>query len=162
MTETTTKEIHKDAWQWPLTRTHNERYAPNEADCFYAADRNFRRWLRTNVNHLMTGWDEELHDKPGFLGFCKWAQLQFLDHMRGMAMTVLSFSMFTLYGQRAIDEWRAPQGSPTVALVERFTAKVAGLWDRAEEMTDSAITFYQMQTGETAPRPAAETAEGAR
>ncbi|MEZ5363236.1 MAG: hypothetical protein R2748_13060 [Bryobacterales bacterium] len=70
--------------------------------------------------------------------------------------------MFTLYGQRAIDDWRAPQGSPTVALVERFSAEVAGLWDRAGEMTDSAITFYEMQTGETAPQPAAAPAQGER
>lgn len=80
------KEIQKDAWESPLKMEFG--YAPNEADCFYAADCNFRRWLRANVNHLMTGWDEALHDKPGFLNFCKWAQLQFLDHMKGMALTV--------------------------------------------------------------------------
>jgi hypothetical protein len=53
-----------------------------------ATDRNFRRWLRANVNHLMTGWDDALHDKPGFLRFCMWAQLQFLDHMKGMALFI--------------------------------------------------------------------------
>ncbi|MCB9384082.1 MAG: zf-HC2 domain-containing protein [Bryobacterales bacterium] len=97
----------------------------------------------------------------GFLGalFHPFGQPRFV---MGMAMTMLSFSMFTLYGQRAIDEWQAPQGSPTVALVERFSAKVAGLWDRAGEMTDSAITFYEMQTGEAAPGPAAEPVEGER
>lgn len=79
-----TVTMPKDAWESPLKREFG--YAANQADCFYAADHIFRRWLRTNVNHLMTGWAEELHDQPGFLEFCKWAQLQFLDHMRGMAL----------------------------------------------------------------------------
>jgi hypothetical protein len=86
----------------------------------------------------------------------------------GMAMTVLSFSMFTFYGQRAIDEWTAPasQPSPTAALVEGFSRDVSGLWKSAAEMTSSAIAFYELQTGgaevEKAPAPAANEPEGAR
>lgn len=88
------KEIRKDAWESPLKTTYSEGYAPNEADCFYAADHKFRRWLRANVNHLMTGWDDDLHGKPGFLKFCMWAQLQFLDHMKGMALTIRDYKDF--------------------------------------------------------------------
>lgn len=84
-TETT---LRNGQWQSPLSVTYSEGYAPNEADCFYAADHKFRRWLRANINHLMSGWDESLHDKPGFVQFCMWAQLQFLDHIKGIALTV--------------------------------------------------------------------------
>ena len=109
MNLTKTKEITKDAWESPLRVTYNEGYAPNEADCFYAADRNFRRWLRANVNHLMTGWDESLHDKPGFLNFCKWAQLQFLDHMKGMALTVMDSEFIKAIKEFHDDESRDVQ-----------------------------------------------------
>lgn len=97
--ETAVKEIAKDAWESPLKQERG--YAPNEADCFYAADCNFRRWLRANVNHLMTGWDDALHDKPGFLKFCMWAQLQFLDHMKGMALNIRDGKDF----REALDEF---------------------------------------------------------
>lgn len=97
----------------------------------------------------------------GFLGtlFHPFGQPRFV---MGMAMTMLSFSMFTLYGQRTIDDWSASRQSPTVALVERFSVEVAGLWNRAEEMADSAVTFYEMQTGAAPSAPAAESAEGER
>lgn len=83
-----TQELTKGSWQSPLPVPYNERYAPNEADCFYAADHRFRRWLRANVNHLMTGWDAALHGQPGFVKFCMWAQFQFLDHIKGLALTI--------------------------------------------------------------------------
>jgi hypothetical protein len=115
MTETV-REIQKGAWQSPLKVPYSEGYAPNEADCFYAADCNFRRWLRANVNHLMTGWDEGLHDKPGFLKFCMWAQLQFLDHMEGMALTVASNGFAKLMkefheGDRDVQEYEDTNNS---------------------------------------------------
>ena len=82
----------------------------------------------------------------GFLGtlFHPFGQPRFV---MGMAMTMLSFSMFTFYGQRAIDEWNAPRPSPTAALVEGFSGQVSGLFDSAKEMTNSAIEFYELQTG---------------
>ena len=91
----------------------------------------------------------------GFLGilFHPFGQPRFV---MGMAMTMLSFSMFTIYGQHAIDEWREPRPSPTAALVEGFSQDVAGLWQSATEMAGSAVAFYEMQTGATAPAPARE------
>jgi hypothetical protein len=82
----------------------------------------------------------------GFLGvlFHPFGQPRFV---MGMAMTMLSFSMFTFYGQRAIDEWNAPSPSPTVALVEGFSQDVNGLWSSARRLTDSAVDFYEMQKG---------------
>ena len=102
----------------------------------------------------------------GFLGtlFHPFGQPRFV---MGMAMTMLSFSMFTFYGQRAIDDWAEPRQSPTAALVEGFSQDVAGLWKSASDMTSSAVAFYEMQTaGPALNQPAAgtsgESPEGAR
>lgn len=80
----------------------------------------------------------------------------------GMAMTMLSFSMFTFYGQRAIDEWNQPTPSPTVALVEGFSDDVSGLWGRAKEMTNSAVDFYELQKGAVVVEDAPKASEGDR
>jgi hypothetical protein len=77
----------------------------------------------------------------------------------GMAMTMLSFSMFTFYGQRAIDEWNQPRPSRTVALVETFSHDVGGLWKSATDMTDSAVQFYELQTGAAVVVEPSEPAE---
>ena len=101
----------------------------------------------------------------GFLGtlFHPFGQPRFV---MGMAMTMLSFSMFTFYGQRAIDEWNAPSPSPTAALVEGFSGQVSSLWTSAKEMTSSAVELYELQTGAglAADRTAddAESSEGGR
>jgi len=65
-----------------------EYYAPNAADCFYADDHDFRRWLRTNVNTLMKGWSEELYERTGFIDFCREAQYQFLKHISNVAYSI--------------------------------------------------------------------------
>ena len=82
----------------------------------------------------------------GFLGafFHPFGQPRFV---MGMAMTMLSFSMFTFYGQRAIDEWNTPGPSATAQLVEGFSGQVGGLLDSAKDMTSSAVQFYELQTG---------------
>lgn len=99
----------------------------------------------------------------GFLGtlFHPFGQPRFV---MGMAMTMLSFSMFTFYSQRAIDEWNQPSPSPTAALVEGFSEDVSGLWAKAKEMTSSAVDFYEMQTGAVVVEeaPEAESSEGGR
>lgn len=102
-----TAQLSKTAWESPLKMEFG--YAPNEADCFYAADRNFRRWLRANVNHLMTGWSEELHDQPGFLTFCMYAQLQFLDHMMGVAKLVAGNEFSKFIGEFHADKEQTHQ-----------------------------------------------------
>jgi hypothetical protein len=91
----------------------------------------------------------------GFLGtlFHPFGQPRFV---MGMAMTMLSFSMFTLWGQRAIDEWREPRPSPTAEMVQGFSQDVKGLWASATEMANSAVAFYEMQTGATAEEAPAE------
>jgi hypothetical protein len=97
----------------------------------------------------------------GFLGtfFHPFGQPRFV---MGMAMTMLSFSMFTFFGQRAIDDWEGRGPSPTATLVEGFSHDVAGLWKTATEMTSSAMRFYELQTGAaTAPPPAEAAPEGA-
>ncbi len=81
----------------------------------------------------------------------------------GMAMTMLSFSMFTFYGQRAIDQWNEPRPSPTATLAEGFSGQMLGLWERAREMTSSAIELYELQTGATVVvEDEAEPTEGER
>jgi hypothetical protein len=60
---------------------------------------------------------------------------------------MLSFSIFTFYGQRALEQWNAPDPSPTAALVEGFSEDVSGLWASAKQMGDSAVAFYRLQTG---------------
>jgi hypothetical protein len=98
----------------------------------------------------------------GFLGvfFHPFGQPRFV---MGMAMTMLSFSMFTFFGQRAIDDWKGSRSSPTAALVEGFSQDVAGLWKTATEMTSSAVRFYELQTNGAQPAQPAESApEGER
>jgi hypothetical protein len=106
----------------------------------------------------------------------RWSFLWTLFHpfgqprfVMGMAMTMLSFSMFTFYGQRAIDEWKAAEPSPTATLVEDFSRDVIGLWKSASEIATSAVAFYELQTGGAEadapvaePAPANEKPEGAR
>jgi len=62
-----------------------------------------------------------------------------------MAMSVLSLSMMTFYGKRAVQNWQG-QASPT-AIVESVQLGVRGAWDRVEEIYDSAAMFYELQTG---------------
>lgn len=62
-----------------------------------------------------------------------------------MAMSVLSLSMMTFYGKRAVQNWQG-QASPT-AIVESVQSGVKGAWDRVEEIYDSAAMFYELQTG---------------
>ena len=62
-----------------------------------------------------------------------------------MAMTVLSFSMLTFYGQRAFERYESTGDSPASA-VRALSQPVVELWDRAGEAIDAAAAFYQMQT----------------
>ncbi len=62
-----------------------------------------------------------------------------------MAMTVLSFSMLTFYGQRAFEQYRATGESPTAA-VTAFTQPVRGLWNGVGDAIGAAAAFYQLQT----------------
>lgn len=107
MQEQTTVVLAKDAWESPIKE--DDGYAPNAADCTYHTDRKFRRWLRWTINYLMYGWAEELHDKPGFLRFCMWAQLQFLDHMKGLALTVADKGFHEILKDFHEDENRVEQ-----------------------------------------------------
>jgi hypothetical protein len=49
-------------------------------------------------------------------------------------------------------------------MVEGFSRDVAGLWKTAADMTSSAVTFYELQTGgaRVEPEPRAAPAEGER
>ncbi len=63
-----------------------------------------------------------------------------------MAMTVLSFSMLTFYGQRAVQQYQANGDSPRAALTA-LSRPVTDLWSRAETAVDAAAAFYELQTG---------------
>ncbi len=76
----------------------------------------------------------------------------------GMAMTALSASMMSFYGNQALDRWQAAATTPAAA-VEVVGERVGGAWERAVEVYESAKEFYELQveTGsETAAEPAGD------
>ena len=62
-----------------------------------------------------------------------------------MAMTVLSFSMLTFYGQRAFDRYETSGDSPAT-VVTALSRPVVALWDNAGKAINAAVAFYELQT----------------
>lgn len=76
-----------------------------------------------------------------------------------MAMTALSFSMLTFYGQRAFEAWRDAETTPAVETFQAFRADVAEVWGDAVEMAEAAREFVELQTAEPYIEPAATEAD---
>ena len=75
----------------------------------------------------------------------------------GMAMTALSFSMLTFYGQRAFENWRSGESSP-VSAVQTLGDQLGAFRDELVEMFDAAREFYRLQTEYAQPREAGDPA----
>ncbi len=75
---TTIKTLDKEAFYNPLTEHY---YAPNACTPDYAADYDISRMIRWTISTLAFGWSEELYGKPGFIEFCKYLQMEYLEHM---------------------------------------------------------------------------------
>jgi hypothetical protein len=84
----------------------------------------------------------------GAFGFLRplFQPLQQPRFVMGMAMTALSFSMLTFYGQQAWNDLRNPQQRSAATAAESFRHNVTGLWGQAVEMTASTRDFYVLQT----------------
>jgi hypothetical protein len=63
-----------------------------------------------------------------------------------MAMTVMSFSLLTFYGDRAITLYQDGETHP-ISSVSSLGQPVTEFWDQAVSVYDSAIVFYGMQVG---------------
>ena len=89
----------------------------------------------------------------GLMGFLKpflnpFTQPRFV---MSMAMTALSFSMLTVYGQRAVETWRSGETTQTVQAFEAFRDDVSVVWGEAVEMAEAARDFVELQAAPTAP-----------
>lgn len=61
-----------------------------------------------------------------------------------MAMTVMSFSLLTFYGDRAVTLYQDGE-TQSIGSVADFGQPIANFWDQATDVYESAITFYGMQ-----------------
>jgi hypothetical protein len=62
----------------------------------------------------------------------------------GMAMTAMSFSLLTFYGDRAVEMYQADRGEGITAL-RALAGPAADFWDQSVTVYDSAVDFYQLQ-----------------
>ncbi|MDA0206906.1 MAG: hypothetical protein O2795_16350 [Acidobacteria bacterium] len=62
----------------------------------------------------------------------------------GMAMTAMSFSLLTFYGERAVEIYRADRGEGITAL-RSLAGPATDFWDQSVTVYDSAVDFYQLQ-----------------
>lgn len=61
-----------------------------------------------------------------------------------MAMTVMSFSLLTFYGDRAVTLYQDGE-THSVSSVTSLAQPVAEFWDQTVSVYDSAVAFYSMQ-----------------
>ncbi len=64
----------------------------------------------------------------------------------GMAMTAMSFSVATFYGDRAIEAYR-DNGTAAPAAIQSLVEPVENFWERTVAVFDSAAEFYELQSG---------------
>lgn len=62
----------------------------------------------------------------------------------GMAMTAMSFSLLTFYGERAVEMYQADRGEGMASL-RALAGPAADFWDQSVTVYDSAVDFYQLQ-----------------
>jgi hypothetical protein len=74
----------------------------------------------------------------------------------GMAMTAMSFSLLTYYGDRAVEMYQADRGEG-IAAIRALAGPAADFWDQSVTVYDAAVDFYQLQMN--AYRGAGEGAE---
>jgi hypothetical protein len=61
-----------------------------------------------------------------------------------MAMTVMSFSLLTFYGDRAVTLYQDGE-TQSMGSVADFGQPITAFWDQATDVYESALTFYGMQ-----------------
>jgi hypothetical protein len=77
--------------------------------------------------------------------FPGWLQPFFqLRFVMSMAMTVMSFSLLTFYGDRAVTLYQDGE-THSVSSVTSLGQPVAAFWDQTVSVYDSAVAFYSMQ-----------------
>jgi hypothetical protein len=62
----------------------------------------------------------------------------------GMAMTAMSFSLLTFYGDRAVEIYHADRGEGITA-IRALAGPATDFWDQSVTVYDSAVDFYQLQ-----------------
>lgn len=83
----------------------------------------------------------------GFMGWLKPIFHPLLQprFVMGMAMTALSASMMSYYGQRTVEQWR--EAGTTPAAVAASVQESAGdAWAETVAAYEEAVAFYQLQT----------------
>jgi hypothetical protein len=107
---------------------------------------------------------EQFAVEGGFWGFLGAALHPFRQprFVMGMAMTVLSFSIFTFQAREAFEAWRspAPAPSPVAALAATFADDAVQVWRRGQELAGAVAEFYRMQTAGSEAPPAASDEPG--
>jgi hypothetical protein len=62
----------------------------------------------------------------------------------GMAMTAMSFSLLTFYGDRAVEIYQDDR-SDGITAIRALAGPAADFWDQSVTVYDSAVDFYQLQ-----------------
>ncbi len=62
----------------------------------------------------------------------------------GMAMTAMSFSLLTFYGDRAVEMYQADRGEG-IAAIRTLAGPATDFWDQSVAVYASAVDFYQLQ-----------------
>lgn len=62
----------------------------------------------------------------------------------GMAMTAMSFSLLTFYGDRAVEIYQDDR-SEGITAIRALAGPAADFWDQSVTVYDSAVDFYQLQ-----------------
>ena len=62
----------------------------------------------------------------------------------GMAMTAMSFSLLTFYGDRAVEMYQDDDGEGITA-IRALAGPATDFWDQSVTVYDSAVDFYQLQ-----------------
>lgn len=63
----------------------------------------------------------------------------------GMAMTALSASMMSYYGQRTVEQWRDAGATPS-AVVASVQERAGDAWQDTVTAYEEAVAFYRLQT----------------
>ena len=67
-----------------------------------------------------------------------------LRFVMGMAMTAMSFSLLTFYGDRAVEMYQADRAKGITA-IRALAGPATDFWDQSVTVYDSAVKFYQLQ-----------------
>ena len=62
----------------------------------------------------------------------------------GMAMTAMSFSLLTFYGERAVQLYQG-DGGEGVTAIRALAGPATEFWDQSVAVYDAAVDFYQLQ-----------------